>query len=198
MGTTGLAVLAQRIYEQHWALSGSLPKLLSQPCSGSGLRVPNEAAGTLREPLFLCTWPRRLGELSASGEADPGWKGLDSGGGGPRRRSCVDANMYVIGEASVELLTLTHQPHRVIQGTPSWAEDPGGGLETCDILSKPPHALPGCRVLEPREGGNTVAVTFPPPGALGASSLQGLGCSDSNPGLPASQPSERPPPNPNF
>lgn len=70
--------------------------------------------------LFLCTWPRRLGELSASGEADPGWKGLDSGGGGPRRRSCVGANMYAKGEASVEPLTLTHQPHRVIQGTPSW------------------------------------------------------------------------------
>lgn len=129
--------------------------------------------------LFLCTWPRRLGELSASGEADPGWKGLDSGGGGPRRRSCVGANMYAKGEASVEPLTLTHQPHRVIQGTPSWAEGPGGGLEACDILSKPPHALPGWRVLEPREGENTVAVTFPPPGALGAASLQGLGCSDS-------------------
>lgn len=110
----------------------------------------------------------------------------------------MGANMYVIGEASVELLTLTHQPHRVIHGTPFWAEDPGGGLETCDILSKPPHALRVWRVLEPRDGENTVAVTFPPPGALGAASLQSLGCSDSNPGLSASQPSERPPRNPNL
>lgn len=117
-------------------------------------------AGRLREPLFLCTWPGRLGELSASSEADPGWKGLDSGDGGPRSRSCVGANVYVKAEASMEPLTLTHQPHRGIPGTLSWAWDPGGGLETYDILSKPPHALRGWRVLEPREAENTVAVTF--------------------------------------
>lgn len=51
----------------------------------------------------------------------------------------------------MEPLTLTHQPHRVIQGTLSWALDPGGGLETYDTLSKPPHALHGWRVLEPEK-----------------------------------------------
>lgn len=92
--------------------------------------------------------------------------------------------------------TLTHQPQRVAQGTLSWTRT--GGL--CSSLqTSPPHSLCGCRVLEPREGENTVAAYFLPPlGALGAASLQGLGCSDSDPHLPASQPSELllPPPAP--
>lgn len=71
--------------------------------------------------LFLCTRPGRLGELSVSSEADPGRKGLGSGGGGPWSRSCVGTNVYVKAEASMEPLTLTHQPRRGIPGTLSWA-----------------------------------------------------------------------------
>lgn len=66
----GCRVLSQSFYHS----------LALGPASESLMKLQ---AGRLREPLFLCTWPGRLGELSVSSEADPDWKGLDSGDGGP-------------------------------------------------------------------------------------------------------------------